>query len=79
MITLKAPQPMTPIAQTGTSSWCPDCDGRLSERIAAFPAGHTRGNLLADQAAAAHGNGAHVHFVPRGDLFAVVVPVPPAG
>lgn len=73
MTTLKAP-PTIPGVQTSTSSWCPDCDGRPSERIAVFPAGSTRAGLMADQAAATHGHGAHVHFVPRGDLFAVVVP-----
>ncbi|MEU2718459.1 hypothetical protein [Streptomyces sp. NPDC007205] len=76
MTTFKA-APAIPGVQTDTSSWCTDCDGRPSERIAVFPAGSTRASLMADRAATSHGHGAHVHFVARGDLFAVVVPVTP--
>jgi hypothetical protein len=76
MTTLKAP-PATELlpAQTCASSWCSECDGRDCTRLTVFPAGNPRAGLDADRAAREHGDGAHVHFVPRGDLFAVVVPV----
>ncbi|MEW2635424.1 hypothetical protein AB0903_28205 [Streptomyces sp. NPDC048389] len=75
MTTLNAP-PATELlpAQNSASSWCPECDGRGCTRLTAFPAGNPRAGLTADEAARAHGNGAHVHYVPRGDQFAVVVP-----
>ncbi|WP_043271925.1 hypothetical protein [Streptomyces sp. CT34] len=74
MTTLKAPPATVAGTQTGISSWCSECDGRPSDRIAVFPGGNARAGLDADRAASQHGFGAHVHYIPRGDQFAVVVP-----
>jgi hypothetical protein len=55
-----------------SSTWCTFCDGRSYTSVAVFPAGNTRAEKDADRTAAAHGDGAHVHYAARGDKFVVV-------
>ncbi|MEV7417107.1 hypothetical protein [Streptomyces sp. NPDC089919] len=53
-------------------SWCETCDGRPADQVAAYAMSAAP---VADRAAAALGDGAHVHYVARGDRLMVVVPV----
>ncbi|MGP3690682.1 hypothetical protein ACTVZO_39345 [Streptomyces sp. IBSNAI002] len=52
-------------------SWCAHCDGRPVEEVAQYPMSAAS---RADRTAASLGNGAHVHYVARGDRLMVVVP-----
>lgn len=52
-------------------SWCGRCDGDSSHELARYPVAEA---TEAERAAAAHGGGAHVHYVARGDRLTIVVP-----
>ncbi|MCB5164681.1 hypothetical protein LG634_07515 [Streptomyces bambusae] len=52
-------------------SWCTECDGRPSRKVATYPMSDAP---RADRAVAGLGTEAHVHYVARGDRLTVVVP-----
>ncbi|MCY0931626.1 hypothetical protein OTB20_36695 [Streptomyces sp. H27-H1] len=70
---LSAPYaPALPLsARPVCDSRCTACDDRQAWEVATYT---VSGASQADQAAASLGGEAHVHYVARGDLLAVVVP-----
>ncbi|MGP3690523.1 hypothetical protein ACTVZO_38505 [Streptomyces sp. IBSNAI002] len=52
-------------------SWCGTCDGRPAQQVAVYAAS---ASSRADEAAAALGGEAHIHYIARGDRLSVVVP-----
>lgn len=66
----------TPIlsAATTPATRCRECAGRPCERVATVDGGTPDALGQAHREARRCGEGAHVHYVSRGDVFAVVVP-----
>ncbi|MCX4781696.1 hypothetical protein [Streptomyces sp. NBC_01264] len=52
-------------------SWCAQCDGLPSRKVATYPMSAAS---RADRTATSLGEGAHTHYVARGDRLMVVVP-----